>query len=46
VLLDIYEWIKDNDVDDDLDFMKIDLGKCPINKKVSKNFTEYMKIAE
>jgi hypothetical protein len=46
VLLNIYEWIKDNDVEDDLDFMKIDLSKCPINKKVSKNFTEYIQIAE
>jgi hypothetical protein len=46
VLLNIYEWIKDNDVDDDLDFMKIDLSKCSINKKVARNFTDFLQIDE
>jgi hypothetical protein len=45
-LIQIYEWIKENDKDNDLDFMKINLGTSPINEKISRNFTEYIQIDE
>lgn len=41
-LLEAYRHIKDNDKTNDLDFMKIALDACPIDKKVSKNFHEYI----
>jgi hypothetical protein len=37
---------KDNDKDNELDFMKINLGTCPINEKISRNFTEFIQIDE
>jgi hypothetical protein len=45
-LINIYTWIKDNDKDNELDFMKLNLRAYPINEKVSKHFTEYIQIAE
>jgi hypothetical protein len=45
VLMDAYELIKTNDVDNDLDFLKIDLhGNCPIEHKLSRNFLDYLQI--
>jgi hypothetical protein len=46
ILINIYNWIKANDKNNDLDFMKINLGACPINEKISRNFTDFMKIDE
>jgi hypothetical protein len=42
----MFSKIKESDADEERNFMKIDLRKCPINKKVSRNFTDYMQIAE
>lgn len=42
-LLLAYNFVKSNDVDNDLDFLKVDLhGNCPKDKKLSKNFLEYL----
>jgi hypothetical protein len=46
ILVNAYTWIKDNDKDNELDFMKINLGTCPINEKISRNFTEFIQIDE
>jgi hypothetical protein len=45
-LIQIYEWIKENDKDNDLDFMKINLETSPIYEKISRNFTQYIQIDE
>lgn len=41
-LMRAYEFIKDNDTDNNLDFLKITLDNCPKDKKLSKNFLEYL----
>lgn len=38
----MYEYCKTKDNDDDLPFMKICIAECPIEKKFSKNFLEYL----
>lgn len=43
VILSAYQFIKENDTDNNLDFLKIDLnGDCPKEKKLSRNFLDYI----
>jgi len=43
LFLKAFKWIKDQDKENDLDFMKIDLhGNCSDDKKISRNFIEFL----
>jgi hypothetical protein len=38
----IYKYCKEKEDDDDMPFMKICTYECPPDKKISKNFLEYI----